>query len=111
MLTKCPECDLQVSDKAISCPHCGYPFKPEKISHTKKPKRLPNGFGQITKLKSNLRKTFVTLAKKYNLDEYAIKRIVGHTITDITEEVYTDRDFEWLKEEMQKIVCKKKSPC
>lgn len=41
MLTKCPECDLQVSDKAI----------------------------------------------------------------------YTDRDFEWLKEEIEKIVCKKKSPC
>ena len=66
MLTKCPECDLQVSDKAISCPHCGYPFKPEKISHTKKPKRLPNGFGQITKLKSNLRKPYramVTVGK------------------------------------------------
>ena len=25
-LIKCPECDLQVSDKAISCPHCGYPL-------------------------------------------------------------------------------------
>ena len=66
MLTKCPECDLQVSTHAISCPHCGYPFKPEKISHTKKPKRLPNGFGQITKLKSNLRKPYramVTVGK------------------------------------------------
>lgn len=27
MLFKCPECDLQVSDKAISCPHCGHPLK------------------------------------------------------------------------------------
>ena len=27
MLTKCPECDLQVSDKAYTCPHCGYPLK------------------------------------------------------------------------------------
>ena len=49
------------------------------------------------------RKTFVTLAKKYNLDEYAIKRIVGHSINDITEAVYTDRDVNWLKEEMAKI--------
>ena len=49
------------------------------------------------------RKTFVTLAKKYNLDEYAIKRIVGHSISDITEAVYTDRDVNWLKEEMAKI--------
>ena len=49
------------------------------------------------------RKHFVTMAKKYNLDEYAIKYIVGHTINDITEKVYTERDIEWLKEEMQKI--------
>ena len=25
-LIKCPECELQVSDKAITCPHCGYPL-------------------------------------------------------------------------------------
>ncbi|NLD50518.1 MAG: zinc ribbon domain-containing protein, partial [Clostridiaceae bacterium] len=31
MLTKCPECELQISDKAISCPHCGYPLRPENI--------------------------------------------------------------------------------
>lgn len=28
MLVKCPECELQVSDKAPACPHCGYPMKP-----------------------------------------------------------------------------------
>lgn len=49
------------------------------------------------------RKHFITMAKKYNLDEYAIKYIVGHTISDITEKVYTERDIEWLKSEMQKI--------
>lgn len=49
------------------------------------------------------RVTFVTKAKKYNLDEYAIKRIVGHSITDITEKTYTKRDIDWLREEMQKI--------
>ena len=27
MLIKCPECELQVSDKALSCPHCGYPLQ------------------------------------------------------------------------------------
>lgn len=27
MLTTCPECELQVSDKAYTCPHCGYPLK------------------------------------------------------------------------------------
>ncbi|MFR4440003.1 MAG: zinc-ribbon domain-containing protein [Hungatella sp.] len=25
-LIQCPECQLQVSDKALSCPHCGYPM-------------------------------------------------------------------------------------
>jgi len=25
-LIKCPECSLDISDKAIACPHCGYPF-------------------------------------------------------------------------------------
>ncbi|WP_366525888.1 zinc-ribbon domain-containing protein, partial [uncultured Parasutterella sp.] len=27
MLIKCPECELQVSDKAATCPHCGYPMQ------------------------------------------------------------------------------------
>lgn len=49
------------------------------------------------------RKQFVTLAKKHNVDEYAIKRVVGHSITDITERVYTDRDIAWLKDEIAKI--------
>lgn len=26
-LIKCPECELQVSDKALSCPHCGFPLR------------------------------------------------------------------------------------
>jgi integrase len=46
---------------------------------------------------------FVTMAKKNDVDEYAIKYIVGHAITDITEKTYTKRDIEWLKEEMKKI--------
>lgn len=25
-LIKCPECEREVSDKAVSCPHCGYPI-------------------------------------------------------------------------------------
>ena len=50
------------------------------------------------------RKQFVTMAKKYKVDEYAIKRIVGHAILDITEKVYTERDLEWLQEEIAKIV-------
>ena len=71
MLTKCPECELQVSDKAISCPHCGYPLKedekPKRAPRRNRRKRLPNGFGQITEIKGKgLRKPFramVTIGK------------------------------------------------
>ena len=49
------------------------------------------------------RKHFVTMAKKYGVDEYAIKYLVGHKISDITEKVYTAREFEWLREEIEKI--------
>ncbi len=61
MLIKCPECELQVSDKAISCPHCGFPLKTQTTPSKRKPKhmRLPNGFGSITEIKNrNLRKPF-----------------------------------------------------
>lgn len=62
MLIKCPECELQVSDKAMSCPHCGYPLKDPPVTHhsgQKKRMRLPNGFGQISKIKNkNLRNPY-----------------------------------------------------
>lgn len=49
------------------------------------------------------RKTFVTMCKKVNMDEYAIKRLVGHTISDLTESTYTDRDLSWLSSEISKL--------
>jgi integrase len=64
MLIKCPECELQVSDKAIACPHCGYPLQPDikprkPRNKNNKRRRLPNGFGQISEIKNrNLRKPF-----------------------------------------------------
>lgn len=72
MLIKCPECELQVSDKAFLCPHCGYPMKPDAKPYVprnpNKRRRLPNGFGQISELKKrNLRKPFralVTVGKR-----------------------------------------------
>lgn len=60
MLIICPECNLQVSDKATLCPHCGYPLKQKSLLPPKKRHmRLPNGFGQITEVRGrNLRKPF-----------------------------------------------------
>lgn len=49
------------------------------------------------------RKTFVTMCKSAGVDEYAIKRMVGHAISDITENIYTDRDVTWLAKELSKI--------
>lgn len=67
MLMTCPECDLQVSSKAITCPHCGYPLtttakNKSPSMRSEKRKRLPNGFGRITKLSDkNLRKPYRVL--------------------------------------------------
>lgn len=75
MLIQCPECELQVSDKAVVCPHCGYPMKenskPRKPRNkNNKRRRLPNGFGQISEIKNrNLRNPFramVTVGKNSN---------------------------------------------
>ena len=46
---------------------------------------------------------FITTAKRYKVDEYAIKYMVGHAIDDLTEKVYTKRDMSWLKEEIENI--------
>lgn len=61
MLITCPECELQLSDKAKTCPHCGLPMKEvEKVIRKQKRKRmrLPNGFGRITELKGNYRNPY-----------------------------------------------------
>ena len=49
------------------------------------------------------RMTFVTMAKKAGVDEYTIKKLVGHRITDVTEAAYTDRNLEWLRASLEKI--------
>ena len=49
------------------------------------------------------RKDVVISPKRYGVDEYAIKYMVGHKISDITEKVYTRREFAWLREEIEKI--------
>lgn len=72
MLLLCPECELEVSDKAATCPHCGYPLKAESSLPPKKKKhmRLPNGFGQITEVRGrNLRKPFRVMITVGHTDE------------------------------------------
>ncbi len=75
MFMKCSECELQVSDKAITCPHCGFPLqtniKPRKPRNkNNKRRRLLNGFSQISEIKNrNLRNPFrvmVSIGKDAN---------------------------------------------
>lgn len=70
MLIQCKECNREISDRAYACPHCGFPLKSFTENSTRgksrKKKRLPNGFGQITKIKGNLRNPYramVTVGK------------------------------------------------
>jgi hypothetical protein len=49
------------------------------------------------------RDTFITEMKSVGADEYILKRIVGHSIKDITEKVYTERKIEDLIKEVRKI--------
>ncbi len=49
------------------------------------------------------RHTFITMGKEAGMNEYILKLIVGHSIDDVTEHVYTHRKVESLREEMEKI--------
>ena len=51
------------------------------------------------------RHTFISIAKsrEVNMNEYILKLIVGHDIGDVTEHVYTHREIQDLKAEMNKI--------
>lgn len=81
MIISCPDCELQVSDKAIACPHCGYPMKPNTAKRTynykNKRRKLPNGFGGITKLNDP------TLRKPYRAMVTVGKNSKGKPITKI----------------------------
>ena len=49
------------------------------------------------------RHTFITQAKHCNVNDYILKRIIGHEIGDVTEQVYTHRTVEDLYKEIIKI--------
>lgn len=61
-LIKCPECNHDVSDKAVSCPNCGYPMNSPTSTKPRirngKPTKLPNNFGSVYKLHGRRRKPY-----------------------------------------------------
>ena len=49
------------------------------------------------------RHTFITWGHRYDLDELCLKRIVGHTAGNITQDTYTHTSVEELHKELTKI--------
>jgi TM2 domain-containing membrane protein YozV len=41
-LVQCPECSIQVSDKAIACPSCGYPISPSGVNTVTVSEKVPD---------------------------------------------------------------------
>lgn len=49
------------------------------------------------------RNTFATLGKEFDMRPTVIKKIMGHRINDLTDDVYTHESIEYLKKEIGKI--------
>lgn len=50
------------------------------------------------------RYTFATLGKECNMKPSAVKKIMGHKMRDLTDDIYTHESIEYLKNEIEKIV-------
>lgn len=59
---------------------------------------------EMTHSPHETRHTFITVAKSCKLNDNILKLLVGHSIPDITERVYTHRTFKQLENEMKKFV-------
>ena len=81
-LITCPECSGTVSDKAYSCPHCGYPMQsiptpPKAVRRSKK--RRPNGSGTVVKLSGKRKNPFqVRVNTRINDRGYPEYDIIGN---------------------------------
>ena len=76
-LLKCPECSHDISDKALSCPHCGYPMNTPSSTKPRirngKPTKLPNGYGTIYKMSGKRSKPF----RAMKTDKWIIDPVTG----------------------------------
>lgn len=76
-LLKCPECTHDVSDKAITCPNCGYPMNMPSSTKPRirngKPTKLPNGYGTIYKMSGKRSKPY----RAMKTDKWIIDPVTG----------------------------------
>lgn len=49
------------------------------------------------------RNTFATLGREFNMKNTTIKKLLGHKLNDITDDVYIHESIEYLKREIEKI--------
>lgn len=73
-LLKCPECAHDVSDKAVSCPNCGYPINMPSTTKPRirngRPTKMPNAYGSITKMSGKRRKPYrVRVTDRWVIDD------------------------------------------
>lgn len=66
-------------------------------------KKMMNKYGMDHTI-HDTRYTFATLGKEYNMKPSAVKKIMGHKLQDLTDDVYTHESIEYLKNEIEKIV-------
>lgn len=90
-LITCPECSGTVSDKAYSCPHCGYPMKsipaPPK-QHSRSKKRRPNGSGTVVKLSGKRKNPFqVRVNTRINDKGYPVYDVIGNYPDRVTANI------------------------
>lgn len=76
-LLKCPECRHDVSDKALTCPNCGYPMNMPSSTKPRirngKPTKLPNGYGTIYKMSGRRSKPY----RAMKTDKWIIDPVTG----------------------------------
>lgn len=80
-LTQCPECSGQISDKAILCPHCGFPTRDGSIpaiAPRKTRKRRPNGSGTIVRLSGKRKNPYqVRVNTRIDANGYPAYDVIG----------------------------------
>lgn len=77
-LLKCPECRHDVSDKALTCPNCGYPMNMPSSTKPRirngKPTKLPNGYGTIYKMSGKRSRPYRAMkTDKWIIDPVTVK--------------------------------------
>ena len=90
-LITCPECTGNISDKALFCPHCGFPLQDQPIP-ARKPKRAgkrrPNGTGTIVPIKGKKKNRYqVRVNTRIDDRGYPIYDVLGNFPDQISADI------------------------